>query len=863
MANNRIKISIETQARLKAVEESQKKLEKLSKEVEESKDATLGLSAAGGALGGAFRLGGAIAGFNILISKVAQLAVEVPRFTRQVIEEYDRLDSMINAVADSQEEANAIYDKARETAYDFGVDLDSTAKSYVRLKVAGEAAKFNGEEIDAVFESLIKTGVALSLSNEEVRGTLRAVEQMMSKGTVQAEELRGQLGERLPGAFNLAAQAMGVTTQELNKMLDNGEVLAIDLLPKLAEVLDERFADAAGENADKLVRNTNRLTTEVKELVNVLARPISEKLSGSIRDLADGLREINENLREGPNDLGERRFNAIQALAGRDLDSGRNRRSRETIVARRQRLGNAVIQELGLTEDDIAEAQDALDRVEAIKDELDKILISEGAETADVQQTVGRGRGARQITVTGLGGPEEEKAKLRFDLALKQLRAEREIAAEKTKQATAEEFAEFLRKTSEGIAELERKHSLKNAETSERLVLLEEERVRLAEELGEHLSKQDVLGALDTKEEQLKVESEIAKLNEKQANEAERKNREEIQAANELARLQGLRSVGNGRFVEDNLSRTDRARASVEGQKELAFVKGDEELGTVDRFEQTGDTLGGLNDERTNFQSISEGAIAAVFEYQAAVGTLGDQINRTFTSIFQSVEEGLAGSIQGLIDGTMTWQDALNNISSTVVNAIIASFARMAAQWITQQVLMMTVGKSLQAANLAANVPIAAAQTAIWTPPAIAASIATLGAAAVTGTTLAKSMILAGALPLANGGLVSGPGGPKSDIIPAMLSNGEFVVNAAATARNRDLLETINRGTSSVQPAAAASVAQSANTAPSDLSADRGDVTVAGVFSSDAAMEKFLRGSRGRRAVLDAGRKVKHRLFNN
>ena len=90
----------------------------------------------------------------------------------------------------------------------------------------------------------------------------------MSKGTVQAEELRGQLGERLPGAFNLAAQAMGVTTQELNKMLDNGEVLAIDLLPKLAEVLDERFADAAGENADKLVKACRAFDEQDKGVVN-------------------------------------------------------------------------------------------------------------------------------------------------------------------------------------------------------------------------------------------------------------------------------------------------------------------------------------------------------------------------------------------------------------------------------------------------------------------------------------------------------------------------------------------------------------------------------------------------------------------
>ncbi|MEE9906403.1 tape measure protein [Brucella intermedia] len=46
----------------------------------------------------------------------------------------------------------------------------------------------------------------------------------------------------------------------------------------------------------------------------------------------------------------------------------------------------------------------------------------------------------------------------------------------------------------------------------------------------------------------------------------------------------------------------------------------------------------------------------------------------------------------------------------------------------------------------------------------------------------------------AGGGIVRGPGGPRGDRIPAMLSDEEFVVNAAATKRNRALLEAINSG---------------------------------------------------------------------
>ena len=44
----------------------------------------------------------------------------------------------------------------------------------------------------------------------------------------------------------------------------------------------------------------------------------------------------------------------------------------------------------------------------------------------------------------------------------------------------------------------------------------------------------------------------------------------------------------------------------------------------------------------------------------------------------------------------------------------------------------------------------------------------------------------------ASGGLVSGPGTGTSDSIPALLSNGEFVINAKSTKEFLPLLESIN-----------------------------------------------------------------------
>jgi hypothetical protein len=74
--------------------------------------------------------------------------------------------------------------------------------------------------------------------------------------------------------------------------------------------------------------------------------------------------------------------------------------------------------------------------------------------------------------------------------------------------------------------------------------------------------------------------------------------------------------------------------------------------------------------------------------------------------------------------------------------------------------------------------------------PANLAAMATVAASVATVVQSVQGI----ALNLADGGRVVGPGGPRSDSVPANLSNGEFVVNAGATSRNLSLLEAINSG---------------------------------------------------------------------
>lgn len=109
----------------------------------------------------------------------------------------------------------------------YGQDLTILTDTYKNFRASAKSSGLAIGEQNKIYQSIIKSGSALNMSNEQIEGSLLAISQMFSKGKVSAEELRGQLGERLPGAFGLMAKAIGVTESQLNKMLEDGEVLSL------------------------------------------------------------------------------------------------------------------------------------------------------------------------------------------------------------------------------------------------------------------------------------------------------------------------------------------------------------------------------------------------------------------------------------------------------------------------------------------------------------------------------------------------------------------------------------------------------------------------------------------------------------
>lgn len=156
-------------------------------------------------------------------------------------------------------EAGKEYDYLRKKADELGLAFGPLADSYSRFAIASRDAGMSAEATRYIFESFTEAATVMRLSGDETAGTFRALEQIFSKGYIQAEELRGQLGDRMTGAFNLFAKAIGVTTDQLNKMLEKGGEVKAEFVLLAAQQARGIYGPQAKAASDSLLGDLNRL----------------------------------------------------------------------------------------------------------------------------------------------------------------------------------------------------------------------------------------------------------------------------------------------------------------------------------------------------------------------------------------------------------------------------------------------------------------------------------------------------------------------------------------------------------------------------------------------------------------------------
>jgi tape measure domain-containing protein len=175
----------------------------------------------------------------------------------------ESLERTLTQLTGSGEAAATEIDYLRAASERMGLNVQDASRAYVSLTASAKGTALEGQATRDIFEAVAGAMSKLGKSSADTEGALQAVSQMMSKGTVSMEEMRQQLGERLPGAMQATATELGVTVGELGTMIESGQVLAADVLPAMAQGLEKMYGTAG--QAEGSVAAWNRLKNAIND----------------------------------------------------------------------------------------------------------------------------------------------------------------------------------------------------------------------------------------------------------------------------------------------------------------------------------------------------------------------------------------------------------------------------------------------------------------------------------------------------------------------------------------------------------------------------------------------------------------------
>jgi len=378
--------------------------------------------------------------------------LELARQFVTVNAELENIERSFVAVTGSVEQAAAEMTYARNVAVELGIEQLGAARSYASLMAATKGSAAEGEKSRQVFEAVTRAMSLAGKTSAETEGALLALQQMASKGVVSMEELRQQLGERLPGALNATADGLGITTAQLIKLVETGQLTAEEIFPALAAGLNKLYKDSSAET---LTQEWTHFKTAVQDAYTTigdagavdLLKGALESMEAVVFGVSTGIVALGKNigvlmgaLAEG--DIGLNGFSedAKQAFAEIEQEV----RERTVRIAQHNRLVAAGLDDAGKTM--LAQAKE---RATAVDVEVQKFAQLKAAY-ADVGDAAAaatklavknaeavKEEGAAAIEAAEALGSEADQRRARAEAAKADAQALSEVAERRREEAAA------------------------------------------------------------------------------------------------------------------------------------------------------------------------------------------------------------------------------------------------------------------------------------------------------------------------------------------------------------------------------------------------------------------------------------------
>jgi len=288
-------------------------------------------------------LAGGLAGAGIgagvtAIAGAANFAGESASYAAEI----QKLQIALKGVTKNQTDFTKGLDVIATTSKRLNVPIAASTRQFTTLSASVLGAGGTIEDAEEVFTGVSNAIKATGGNAEDVQSAIRAMSQIFGKGKVSAEELQGQLGERLAGAVVKFAEANGSSLQKLQKDLRDGTV-GLDQIMNFAKKLNKDFAKTAEDVADSSADAGQRLATSLDRLklaVGTILQPIGaefQKVFGNIVDAITGAIEaFNKFMGIGLGNAIKKTEKALEDI-DRRLDIAEERNDKKSIMRLKRR----------------------------------------------------------------------------------------------------------------------------------------------------------------------------------------------------------------------------------------------------------------------------------------------------------------------------------------------------------------------------------------------------------------------------------------------------------------------------------------------------------------------------------------------
>ncbi|OJV23026.1 MAG: hypothetical protein BGO30_01225 [Bacteroidetes bacterium 41-46] len=248
---------------------------------------------------GANKANGALRSIQLQVRNLSMAfaagAIGIGNFTSQIMISVKGMakatQTLKNVTGDSYSYSNALK-FVNEQSKKYNQELIGLTGNYAKFYAAARGSNMSLKDTQNVFDALTQSSTYFNLSADETSGVMLAVTQMMSKGKITAEELRGQLGERLPSAIQIMARALNITTAQLDDMMKKGKLVASEVLPLFGQQLK---LETMNFNPNSIEGSINKLRNTITELF--ATDKMQKLMSGVINTITKAFEVVANNIK--------------------------------------------------------------------------------------------------------------------------------------------------------------------------------------------------------------------------------------------------------------------------------------------------------------------------------------------------------------------------------------------------------------------------------------------------------------------------------------------------------------------------------------------------------------------------------------